>query len=391
MKISDEVRELEPELVELRRDFHRNPELGLEEHRTSARVVECLTECGLTCTRMGGTGVVATLEGAKPGRTLMLRADMDALPVQEENPADYCSQTQGKMHACGHDGHTAMLMTAAKILCRRRDEIAGNIKFAFEPNEENVGALSMIEEGLLENPKVDACMGLHLWAPIPVGRMAISPGPVMAGMDHFEVILKGKGGHTATPQYSVDPIAAAANLIQTVQNISTREINPLTPTIIMFGRIDGGTASNIIPDSVKLEGTMRYLYDGSAGTEEDPKARFRRIVDGVCVTYRTTAEVEFLFGHPTLINDPVMAEMARCVAAEILEDPGNICAFVSMAGEDFSEFAARVPSVFCFLGAGNPEKGIVYPHHHPKFDIDEDALAVGVELLVRGAMNYLNS
>jgi amidohydrolase len=391
MNISDEVRVLEPELIELRRDFHRNPELGLEEHRTAARVIEWLTECGLTCQRMGGTGVVATLEGGKPGKTLMLRADMDALPVREENSAEYCSQVPGKMHACGHDGHTAMLMTAAKILCGRREEIAGKIKFCFEPNEENVGALSMIEEGLLENPKVDACMGLHLWAPIPVGQMAISPGPVMAGMDHFEVVLTGKGGHTATPQYSVDPIVAAANLIQTIQNISTREINPLTPTIIMFGRIEGGTAANIIPDSVKLEGTMRYLYDGSAGTEEDPQARFRRIVDGVCAAHRTTAEVKFLFGHPTLINDPIMAELARTVAAEILDDPGKISAFVSMAGEDFSEFASRVPSVFCFVGAGNPEKGIVYPHHHPKFDIDEDALPAGVELLVRGALAYLNS
>lgn len=401
MDIRQQIEELSQELVELRRDFHQHPELGFEEFRTSEKVLQYLEGCGLRTQRMTKTGVVAVLEGGQPGPTLMLRADMDALPIQEQTDVPYKSVHDGKMHACAHDGHTAMLMVAAKILSRCREDLKGNIKFVFEPNEENVAALAMIEEGALENPKVDACMGIHLWTPLPIGQMAISAGPVMAGMEHFEITIKGKGGHTATPQSSVDPILTAANVIQAVQTIQTREINVLQPTIIVFGQIEGGTASNIIPDQVTLSGTMRYLHDPAEIGDESLRERFERIVAHTCKTHRAEHELSFLFGHPTLINDRTLTETVRAVAERVLaessacekpasDNKSQIVSYISMAGEDFSEFAARVPSVFYFVGAGNPDKKTDYPHHHPHFNIDEDSLALGVEMHVRAALRYLN-
>ncbi len=390
MRISNEVEALGEELVELRRDFHKHPELGLEEIRTSGKVSEYLKACGLEVRQVAETGVIGLLRGQRPGRTLLLRADMDALPIQEENDVSYKSVYDGRMHACGHDGHTAMLLVAAKILCRSKKRLQGNIKFAFEPNEENVGAVAMIEDGVLEDPSVDACLGLHLWSPIDTGKIGVSAGPVMAGMDHFELTLSGKGGHTATPQSAVDPIIAAANLIQSIQIIQTREIDVLKPTLIMFGRIQGGTASNVIPDRVTLAGTLRYLYAADETSEENPKERFRRIVENVCHGHRTDCDFSFRFGHPALINDGAMADLVRSVAGEVLDSEDNIVSFVSMAGEDFSEFAARVPGAFYFVGSGNEEKGTSFPHHHPRFNIDEDVLKIGVEMHVRTALRYLS-
>ncbi|MGA9264803.1 MAG: amidohydrolase, partial [Desulfobacterales bacterium] len=258
MDIARNIAELETELIELRRDFHRHPELGLQEHRTGKKVAEYLENLGLAITRMNQTGVVGLLQGGSPGPTLLLRADMDALPIQEETGLDYRSSVDGVMHACGHDAHTAMLMIAAKILTSVKERLVGNIKFVFQPNEENVGARQMIEEGLMENPKVDACFGVHVWNPLKTGQLGISAGPVMAGMEHFDLVIKGRGGHTATPQSAVDPIVAAAAIINGVQVIQTREIDVLKePAIIMFGKIEGGSASNVIPDTVTLSGTMR--------------------------------------------------------------------------------------------------------------------------------------
>jgi amidohydrolase len=399
MEITKQVLELNDELIGLRRDLHRHPELGYEEFRTSQKVVEYLENAGLQVSRITKTGVVGLLSGKRPGRTVMLRADLDALPIQEENDIPYKSIHEGRMHACGHDGHTAMLMVAAKILARCRDKLKGNIKFVFQPNEESVGALAMIEEGVLESPKVDAGLGIHLWSTIESGKIAINPGPVMAGMDHFEIGIKGRGGHTSTPEHSVDPILTAAAVIQAVQAIQTREISVLQPTVIVFGKISGGTATNIIPDQVALAGTMRYLHDSDA-SREDLRERLERIVSGTCKTYRAEGKVSFLGGHPSLINDPALTDMVRTVAAGVLSrNPDGsrlsggaakrFVSYVSMAGEDFSEFATRVPAVFYFLGAGNPAKGACYPHHHPRFNIDEDVLATGVEMHVRTALQYL--
>jgi len=393
MEIKKQVLELNEEVIELRRDFHQHPELGFEEFRTSQKVMEYLNQLGLEAKQITKTGVVATLQGNQPGPTVMLRADMDALPVEEENDVSYKSVNPGIMHACAHDGHTAMLLVAAKILSRNRDKIAGNIKFVFEPNEENVAALQMIEDGVLEDPKVDACFGIHLWSTLESGKMAITAGPVMAGMNHFDLIIKGKGGHTATPQNSIDPILTSASVIQAVQAIQTREISVLQPTIIMFGQIEGGTASNIIPDKVTLKGTMRFLHEINEDDEEGPGKRFERIVANTCKAYRADYELDFVSGHPTLVNDRALTEVVKSVAQKVLEGPSTseqIVSYISLAGEDFSEFAARVPGVFYFVGAGNRQKETDFPHHHPRFNIDEDVLKLGVEMHVRTALQYLN-
>ena len=389
MDISKKVAEHIEEVVELRRDFHRYPELGLQEFRTSEKVSSYLTGCGLETTNLNRTGVVGLLRGDRAGPTLLIRADMDALPIQEENDVPYKSLNPGVMHACGHDAHTAMLLVAAKILSDLKSTMKGNIKFVFEPNEENVGALAMIKEGVMEDPRVDACLGLHVWTPLRIGQIAIKEGPVMAGMEHFRLVVKGRGGHTAMPHCAIDPILAAADIIKGVQIIQTREMDVLRePTIIMFGKIEGGSTTNVIPDSVTLSGTIRHLFEADMENEDSPKKRFERIVSNICMVHRAGYELSFMHGHPKLVNHKEMIEIIRSIAAHELDPAPEIISFVLMAGEDFSEFAARVPSAFYFLGAGNPSKKTCSPHHHPCFDIDEDVLRVGVEMHVRSALAF---
>jgi amidohydrolase len=392
MKISAEVMSISDEVVALRRELHQTPELGNEEFQTAAKIAEYLQQCGLDVkTGVNGTGVVGLLSGAAQDRTLMLRADMDALPIREECDVPYRSRVDGKMHACGHDGHMAMLLGAAKLFSQHRQNLQGNIKFVFQPNEENGGALAMIEEGVLEDPPVDAGLGLHLWSPIETGKIAADPGPVMAGMYYFEITIIGRGGHTATPQDARDPIITAADLIQTLQVIQTREIDVLTPVSIVFGKISGGTAWNIIPDKVTLSGTMRFLFGEAGGGGEKLAERLERIVAEVCRAHRTEYELTLRYGHPALVNDPKMTALVRSTAQEVLGGPEHIVSFVSMAGEDFAEFAARVPSAFFFVGTGNEAKATCFPHHHPEFNIDENALKIGVEMHIRTAENFFNS
>ncbi len=388
--IRKRIRELTEELVALRRDFHRYPELGFQEHRTAGKVEGYLKGIGLTTQRMAGTGVVAVLEGAKPGPVLMLRADMDALPIQEETEVGYRSANPGVMHACGHDAHMAMLLVAAKVLVEHRGRIRGTIKFVFQPNEEIAGALTMIEEGVLDDPKVDAVVGIHVWTPVESGNVAVTHGTVMGGLDVFKIRIQGKGGHTGFPEDAVDPVIAAAGVIQTTQIIQTREITDLESTIIMFGKIHGGTKANIIPDTIDLEGTIRFLYKGGPESEERPTERFIRIVEGVCEIHRCTCDIDIEHENIPLINDPEMVRIARAAAGEIFTDRKRIVDNRTIASEDFSEFSARVPGVFMFLGTGNPEKGTDIPHHNPKFNVDEDVLPDGVELYVRSVFEYFS-
>ena len=389
MGIKTAVDKLNEELIELRRDFHRHPELGLEEYRTADRIESYLKPLGLAVSRIGETGVVGLLKGNQPGRTLMLRADIDALPVKEMTDLPYKSVNEGLMHACGHDGHTAMLLVAARILCELKDRIKGNIKFLFQPNEENMHAGLLVEKGVLENPGVDAAFGIHLMTSLETGKIGVASGAVMAGMHTFKLVIKGKGGHTGFPQESIDPIIAAANLVQTTQIIQSREIDAFKPTVIVFGRIEGGTASNVIPDQVELEGTIRYLYDADAAGEDHPCKKFERIVKRVCQTHRTQYELVYPYNHPAVINDSEMIQLVRAAAAEALDAEDRIVPFVTMVGEDFCEFANRVPSAFYFIGAGNKDKGADYPHHHARFNIDEAALSIGLEMHVRSALMYL--
>ncbi len=261
-EIFDRIEELYEELVALRRDFHMYPELGFEEQRTAGIIEDYLRNLGLAPKRMTKTGVVAMIEGAEPGPVLMLRADIDALPIEEENEVDYKSTIPGVMHACGHDAHAAMLLIAAKILVEKRAQLKGSIKLVFQPNEEIAGAIHMINDGVLENPKVDAVMGQHIWTFMESGQIAITPGPIMSGLDVFKIRIIGKGGHTGAPEESIDPVLAAANVIQSVQMLQTREISGLKSTVIMFGRIQGGAKGSVIPDDVELGGTIRFLYEG---------------------------------------------------------------------------------------------------------------------------------
>ena len=389
MEIKQQIKKLQEELISLRRDFHMHPELGFQEFRTAEIIARYLAECGIEVQKnVAQTGVVGLLRGGKPGRTVMLRADMDALPVQEENDVPYKSVEPGKMHACGHDGHVAMLLVAAKILASYKEQLKGNVKFVFQPNEEDAGALKMIEEGVMENPHVDAVFGVHLWSPIDSGKIAISGGPVMAGQYNFRLVVKGKGGHSGSPQTAIDPVITAANIIQSVQIIQTREIDVLKPTLIIFGKISGGTAPNIIPDKVEMLGSMRCLYDSSDELEEQPRRRFARIVANVCEAYRTNYELEFIPSSSTLINDERLANIVKEVAESIVK-PEQICSYVCMPGEDFAEFSREVPGVFSFIGTGNQEKGTTYPHHHPCFNLDEDTLSLGVEMYIRTTLKYL--
>ena len=389
MQIFDQIESYRDELIALRRDFHQHPELGFEEHRTAEIVESYLKDLGLATRRVAGTGVVALLDGSHLGPVLMLRADMDALPVTEENDVDYRSSNPGVMHACGHDAHMAMLLVAAKVLSHNRDAIAGTIKFVFQPNEEVAGALRMIEEGVLENPAVDAVMGLHVWTPVASGRIGITAGPVMGGLDVFRMTIFGKGGHTGVPEDAIDPVIAAANLILTVQMIQTREISNLKSTVIMFGKISGGTKSNIIPDKVDLEGSIRFLYKGGPDSIEQPTERFRRIAEQVCRTHRCTCRIDIVHENIPLINDPGLAALARRTAEDVFKDKNAIIDNVTIASEDFSEFSERVPGVFMFLGAGNEKKGTTVSHHNPRFNIDEDVLLNGVAMHVHGALNFL--
>ncbi len=390
MNIKEEIKELEPELINLRRDFHKHPEMGWEEFRTAGIVAEYLRDLGLEVTEgVSKTGVVGLLRGGRPGKTLLLRADMDALPVEEENEFEYKSQNEGLMHACGHDGHTAMLLVAAKILSRKKDELAGNIKFVFQPNEETEAARFMIEEGVMENPQVDAAMGIHLWTPIASGKIGLAPEAVMGGLYEFEIIIKGKGGHTSAPHLSKDSIIAGTNIIQQAQMIQTREIDPMKATTIVFGQFQAGNATNIIPEKAHLKGTIRYLYPGGRGTDEKPRRRLERIVAGVCNTSDLDYEIKYPATSSPVYNDPELVLDLEETAAKVAGGTENLTEYRCLAGEDFGEFSTYVPSVFYFIGTGNAEKGTDYPHHHPKFDIDEDTLKTGVEMHVRSALKFL--
>jgi amidohydrolase len=386
--IKKRILELTDEIIDLRRHFHMYPELGFQEFETANKIENFLQNLGYETIRMAQTGVVAMLDSGRPGPVLMLRADMDALPITETSQKAYKSRNDGIMHACGHDAHMAMLLVAARILTENKSFINGKIKFVFQPNEEIAGAIHMIEDGVLENPKVDAVMGIHVWTPVEAGKIAITPGPVMGGLDVFKITIQGKGGHTGVPEDAVDPVIAAANLIQTAQIIQTREISNLKATLIMFGKIIGGTKSNIIPDKVDLEGSIRFLYPGGPDSEEQPTQRFIRIAEHVCAAHRCTCDIDITHENIPLINHKEMTGLAREAAKEIFLEANAIIDNQTIASEDFSEFCATVPGVFIFLGAGNKDAGTNVSHHHPEFDIDESVLPKGVEMWVRGARHF---
>jgi len=380
INILPEVEALKVEITENRREFHMYPELGFSEIRTAKDIYEKLQSYGIDVkTNIGKTGVVGNLAGNRGSKTIALRADMDALPVQETSNVVYKSKNDGIMHACGHDGHMAMLLGAAKILSQHKSELNGNIRFIFQPAEEGQGgARYMIADGCLEG--VDEIYGMHLWNYQPYGEIGVKAGPIMAAADIFDITIKGIGGHGAAPQGTVDAIVTAANLIMNLQTIVSRNSDPLQSTVITIGKISGGHGFNIIADEVKLRGTVRAM------TEENRlmvKSRMKEIIDGVAKSYGAKIVMDYQDGYPPLINDinatQSVLESAKKISRKEISEP-----YLTMGAEDFSYYLQKVPGCFFFVGSAPfKTKPMSVPHHCSHFDIDERALLVGTSIFVQ--------
>ena len=385
MKIRKLVEKYEDQIITWRREFHENPELSGEEIRTSERVCEELKKVNIEVKRIGKTGVLGILEGSKPGKTVALRADMDALPVQEANNIPYKSKSKGIMHACGHDGHTAMLLGAAKLLSQMRDKIKGRVKFIFQPAEEKTqGASMMIKGGAIEG--VDAILGIHLWADLAVGKVSVEAGPRMAASDRFKITIRGKGGHGAMPHQGVDVIVAASAVVMNLQSIVSREIGPLEPAVVTIGKFHGGERFNIMSEEVLMEGTTRCF---NLQVRDKFPIMIERIIKETAKAYRAKGELEFILGPPPVINNFQISQIASQAVTKNFGEESVVKFEKVTAGEDFAFFAQEVPSVFAFVGARNEKKGANYPHHHRKFNIDEDALVIGTSLYSQFVLDFL--
>lgn len=386
--VDAEAARMGDEMVRLRRDFHAHPELGLKEKRTSGIVAGYLRGLGLEVeTGIAGTGVVGLLAGGAPGMTLMLRSDMDALPVQEKGEAPYRSRTKNVMHACGHDGHMANLLGTAAVLFRFREWLKGQVKFVFQPAEEFPGgAKLMVEEGVLENPRVDAAFGLHLVTSLPLGCIGWSRGVMMAAMDSFTLRIRGKSGHSAMPEGSVDAILAGARVISALQGLIERDVSSPKAALVNVGTITGGSASNVVAEEVVLTGTVRTIdRDVRAGF---PAAMMRAIGEAAG-GMKASFELDYEHGYPPLVNDPAMSDLFADVIRQTPWGQGLIELPPVMGSEDMSFYLERVPGSFVFLGAGNPERGLTAPLHSSRFDFDESALVMGATLFSRLALTFL--
>jgi amidohydrolase len=377
MMTENTLRETMEQVVAWRRHLHRHPELSYQERETSAFVAGHLREWGWNVrTGVGGYGIVADLAGAFPGRTVALRADMDALPIQDEKKTEYASQVPGVMHACGHDGHTAALMGVAKMLAETRSRLQGNVRLLFQPAEEVPpgGAIAMIRDGALDG--VDVIYGIHLWTPFPSGTVYTKPGPMMAAADEFTVKIIGKGGHGGLPHQSIDSVVVASHAVVNLQSVVSRNVNPTEPSVISIGSIHGGTTFNVIASECKLQGTVR-TFDKELRAYV--KQRVEDVLDHTCRMFGATYELQYLLGYPPVVNDEEEARFALRKAGELFGgDRVGVCPLI-MAGEDFSYYLERVPGCFIFVGAGSETAEA--PHHHPMFDIDERSLETSMRLL----------
>ncbi|HSG41675.1 MAG TPA: amidohydrolase [Anaerolineales bacterium] len=390
----EQTKQLFPYTQSLRRDFHMHPELGFQEIRTGSIVAKELEALDIEVTKgIGKTGVVGMLEGAKPGPTLLLRFDMDALPINEETGAEYASQTPNVMHACGHDGHTAIGLTVAKILNEHKKDLAGNIKFCFQPSEEGTngeeigGAQMMIHDGVLDSPKVDMTLSLHLWNEKPLGWVGVAQGPVMAGAEEFKVKIIGKGGHGAIPNQTVDPVVAAANVVTALQSIVSRNVGPLETAVVSITTIHGGSAFNVIPQEVTLEGTIR-TFDKQV--RQKVLKRFEQIVQGMGESMGCHVEIHMKQIAPAVINDNVIVQKVQQTAQGIFpESTLDTSGYTTMAAEDMAFMHEKVPGCYFFIGSNDSSRNLDYGHHHPKFDFDEEALVRGVALMASAAADIL--
>ncbi|MDM5201320.1 MULTISPECIES: M20 family metallopeptidase [Fictibacillus] len=382
-----ESRELKDQVIEWRRHLHRNPELSFHEEQTSQFIYETLESFGnLELSRPTKNSVMAKLTGSEKGRVLAIRADIDALPITEENDVDFISQNSGVMHACGHDGHTAMLLGAAKILSQKKDQMKGEIRFIFQHAEEVFpgGAEEMVQAGVMDG--VDAVIGTHLWSPLEVGKIGIVYGPMMAAPDTFFLTVTGKGGHAALPHQTIDSIAVASQVVTNLQHIVSRNIDPLGQLVISVTKFTGGTTHNVIPGSVELCGTVRSF---------DPEIRdqapllMERVIKGITEAHGAAYEFKYEKGYRAVINEDNVTRLLQETAEELYGGESVEQMKPTMVGEDFSAFLQQTDGCFFFTGARNEEKGITYPHHHARFTIDEDALERGVAMFVRTAEKML--
>ncbi|BBC22648.1 M20 metallopeptidase family protein [Pseudanabaena sp. ABRG5-3] len=390
-QIRKDILEMQPSLVQWRRDFHRFPELGFQERRTSTAIAEKLTAWGIPHqTGIAQTGIVATITGKKKGngKVLAIRADMDALPIQEENIISYRSQIDNMMHACGHDGHTAIALGIAKYLWEHRADFSGTVKVIFQPAEEGPGgAKPMIEAGVLENPKVDALIGLHLWNNLPLGTVGVRSGALMAATEYFHCKIIGRGGHGALPQQTIDSILVAAQVVNSLHSIVSRNVSPLESAVISIGEFHAGSAVNVIADSARISGTVRY-FNPEVG--EKLAVRLEEVIAGICAAHGAKYDLQYHKLYPAVINDYAIAELVRSVAETVIETPeGIVPECQTMGGEDVSFFLEAVPGCYFFLGSANSDKGLAYPHHHPRFNFDEIALATGVEIFARCVERFM--
>ncbi|UCB52385.1 MAG: amidohydrolase [Candidatus Zixiibacteriota bacterium] len=380
-----------PKLVRLRREFHQYPELSYEEFKTSERAARELRKLGIPVkTGIAKTGVVGLLTGKKKGKTVALRADMDALPIQEQTSLPCKSRNKGVMHACGHDVHMTCVIGAAMILSQLKEEISGNVKFIFQPSEEYIpgGAKPMIQAGVLEKPKVSGIFGLHTEPGIPAGKIGVKDGPLMAQVDDFDIAISGSSGHGARPHQGVDAIVVASQLIQALQTIPSRMIDPVEPVVVSVGKIEGGTARNIICDRVTLKGTARSL---SKEVARKIPALLKSVTAGVVKSAGASFELKYSPGYPVLMNHPRETDLARGTVARMF---GKRAIFEikkpEMGAEDFSYFLQKVPGTFLRLGIRNPKKHAVYPWHHPRFTVDENVINIGAAVLAGVAFDFLN-
>lgn len=389
LDLKEEATNLFERLVAWRRDFHCYPELGFEEERTSAVIARELRQLGLeVMTGIGQTGVVGILAGEKPGPVVLLRFDMDALPIAEENETAYASKNPGRMHACGHDGHLAIGLAVAHLMARHQQQMQGTLKFVFQPAEEGLGgAFAMIADRVLEDPRPDVALAMHLWNHIPLGQVRVQSGPAMAASSIFTLTVAGKGGHGAAPHKSADPILAAAHIVAALQSIVSRNIDPLHSVVVTVGEFSAGTTFNVIPEKAFLKGTVRS-YDN-----DTHRLVYRRILEmakNMATAFSCQAHMETVAIVPAVVNDPAVAAVVRQAACQIVGEE-HVIAGRDMASEDMGHFLEEIPGCYFFVGSGNEEAGYHYPHHHPLFDFDERALVTGVATMAQAAAAYVLS
>ncbi|MCE0452933.1 M20 family metallopeptidase [Brevibacillus sp. AF8] len=389
-QLKELLKEMEPQIISWRRHLHQHPELSFQEEKTPALIAEILRGLRFDEVRtgVGGRGVIGVLRGGSPGRVVALRADFDALPIQDQKEVPYKSTVPGVMHACGHDAHTSQLLGLASVLAANREQFPGEIRFVFQHAEEENpgGATQMVEDGAVDG--VDAIFGVHLWSMFPVGKVFISAGPLMANTDDFSIEIKGKGGHGAVPEETVDSIVIGSQIVGHLQTIASRNVSPLESVVVTVGTFNGGDSTNIIADSCRLTGTVRsFLPDVRDRAEQ----RLTEIAEGTAAMMGGSATVVYERGYPAVINHERETAIAR-EAAIAAFGAGRVESMKPlMGGEDFSYYLEKVPGAYLFVGAGNPEKLATYPHHHPRFDIDEDAMLIAGELLGRTALHYLET